>query len=69
MLNKLEGRNGTREFARRSMKNLDFILGAVERNADVHPVTQTIGALLFGQRNFAVLGQAAAENQSSVTPA
>jgi hypothetical protein len=45
MLNELQGRNGTGEFARRSMKNLDFVVNARER-ADVHPVTQTVGALL-----------------------
>ena len=45
MLGELQGRNGTDEFARRSMKNLDFILNAGP-GADVHPVTQTVGALL-----------------------
>ena len=46
MLDKLQGRNGSGEFAGRSMKNLDFILGAAENHEEVHPVTQTIGALL-----------------------
>ena len=45
MLDKLQGRNGSGEFARRSMKNLQFILD-VGAGADVHPVTQTISALL-----------------------
>ena len=39
MLNKLDGRNGSGEFARRSLKNLDFILDAARNSADVHPVT------------------------------
>ena len=46
MLNTLEGRNGSGEFARRSMKNLDFILDAARNSADVHPVTQMVNALL-----------------------
>jgi HEPN pEK499 p136 len=46
MLGKLQGRNGTGEFARRSMKNLDFVLTNAETGADVHPVTQTVGSLL-----------------------
>jgi hypothetical protein len=46
MLDKLQGRNGTGEFARRSMKNLDFVLTNAETGADVHPITQTVGALL-----------------------
>jgi hypothetical protein len=46
VLNTLEGRNGSSEFARRSMKNLDFILDAARNSADVHPVTQTVSALL-----------------------
>jgi hypothetical protein len=46
VLNTLEGRNGSGEFARRSMKNLDFILDAARNSADVHPVTQTVNALL-----------------------
>mgnify|MGYP001590962275 CR=1 FL=1 len=45
MLDKLQGRNGTGEFALRSMKNLDFVVNA-QAGADVHPVTQTVGALL-----------------------
>lgn len=46
MLNTLEGRNGSGEFARRSMKNLEFVLDAATHCADVHPVTQTVSALL-----------------------
>jgi hypothetical protein len=46
MLHKFEGRNGTGEFARRSMKNLEFVLVAGRTSADVHPITQTISALL-----------------------
>ena len=46
MLNALEGRNGSGEFARRSMKNLEFVLAAAATSADVHPVTQTVSALL-----------------------
>lgn len=46
MLDKLQGRNGTGEFARRSMSNLDFILARAESAPDVHPVTQIVGALL-----------------------
>jgi hypothetical protein len=46
VLNTLEGRNGSGEFARRSMKNLDFILDAARNSADVHPVTHTVSALL-----------------------
>ncbi len=46
MLDKLHGRNGTGEFARRSMKNLDFVLGARKSRSDVHPVTQIIATLL-----------------------
>ena len=46
MLDALQGRNGSGEFARRSMKNLDFILAAAESDGDVHPVTQIVGALL-----------------------
>ncbi|MBC8264753.1 MAG: hypothetical protein H8E47_11590 [Anaerolineales bacterium] len=46
MLQELQGRNGTGEFARRSMKNLEYILDAAESSAEVHPVTQTVGALL-----------------------
>jgi hypothetical protein len=45
-MDKLQGRNGTGEFARRSMKNLDFVLANAETGADVHPITQTVGALL-----------------------
>ena len=45
MLDKIQGRNGSGEFARRSMKNLQFVLD-VGAGADVHPVTQTISALL-----------------------
>ena len=45
-LGALDGRNGSGEFARRSMKNLDFILQAADHGADVHPVTQTVSALL-----------------------
>ena len=46
MLAKLQGRNGTGEFARRSVKNLDFVLAASETNADVHPVTKIVSVLL-----------------------
>ena len=46
MINALEGRNGSGEFARRSMNNLQFILEAAAQSADVHPVTQTVTALL-----------------------
>ncbi len=46
MLDQLDGRNGTGEFARRSVKNLSFILTASERGEDVHPVTQVVGVLL-----------------------
>jgi hypothetical protein len=46
MLGKVQGRNGTREFALRSMKNLAFIIAAAEADEDVHPVTQTVGSLL-----------------------
>ncbi|MDA0739510.1 MAG: HEPN family nuclease [Nitrospirae bacterium] len=45
MLDLLQGRNGSSKFARRSMKNLQFVLD-VGPDADVHPVTQTISALL-----------------------
>ncbi|MCA9500576.1 MAG: hypothetical protein KC588_15390 [Nitrospira sp.] len=46
MLDKLQGRNGSREFALRSMKNLKFVLAAGQGDKDVHPVVQTISALL-----------------------
>jgi len=46
MLDKLEGRNGTQQFAHRSMKNLDFMIAAAEDGEDVHPITATVGALL-----------------------
>jgi hypothetical protein len=46
MLERFDGRNGSGEFARRSMKNLDFIVQAARNSADVHPVTQTVTALL-----------------------
>jgi hypothetical protein len=46
MLDKPQGRNGANEFARRSMKNLAFIVEASRSEADVHPVTQAVGALL-----------------------
>lgn len=45
MIDKLSGRNGTAEFAHRSMKNLNFILDSAEE-CDVHPITQTITSLL-----------------------
>ena len=34
MLGDLEGRNATEEFARRSMKNLEFIVASLESGAD-----------------------------------
>jgi hypothetical protein len=46
MLEKLQGRNGTREFARRSITNLDFLIAAANAGAGVHPVTQIVTALL-----------------------
>ena len=46
MLNRFDGRNATGDFARRSVKNLSFILTAAKRGEDVHPVTQTVGMLL-----------------------
>jgi hypothetical protein len=44
MLDELQGRNGTGEFARRSMKKLEFVVA--QKGADVHPVTQTVSSLL-----------------------
>src|SRR5450432_1565157 len=41
-----DNRNGTAVFAERALKNLGFIALAAERGADVHPVTQTVMALL-----------------------
>lgn len=46
MLGKFQGRNGSGEFARRSMANLDFILAHAVANSEIHPVTQAVGALL-----------------------
>lgn len=46
MLKSFEGRNESGEFARRSIKNLDFVLARSENSADVHPVTQTVSTLL-----------------------
>jgi len=46
VVNTLEGRNGSGEFARRSIKNLDFILDAARKLDDVHPVTQTVSTLI-----------------------
>lgn len=46
MLDRLDGRNGTKEFARRSVENLCFILRAAAYDKDVHPVTQIVGMLL-----------------------
>ena len=46
MLEAFEGRNGSGAFAHRSIKNLDFILAAAKHSHDVHPVTQTVSAML-----------------------
>lgn len=46
MLDKLQGRNGSREFALRFMKNLKFVFGCGPGEGDVHSVVQTISALL-----------------------
>src|ERR1700676_3367075 len=39
-------RNGTSVFAERTIKNLDFIVDCEAVGEDVHPITQTISALL-----------------------
>jgi hypothetical protein len=41
-----DNRNGTSEFARRTQKNLDFIVLAAQQGQDVHPVTQAVSSLL-----------------------
>jgi hypothetical protein len=39
-------RNGTAVFASRTQKNLDYIVDSSAKGADVHPITQSVAALL-----------------------
>lgn len=46
MLDTLQGRNGSGEFARRAMSNLEFVLSHSAADIQVHPITQIICTLL-----------------------
>ena len=46
MENLSHNRNGTEIFAHRTQKNLEYIVSSAANGKDVHPVTQTILALL-----------------------